>query len=75
MNLTEPQRRALWRATQTEPGRAVHCGRLFRAFESLEAMGLGTYGRDVEVESGRWSANFTANDAGREQQRREGSRE
>jgi len=74
VNLTEPQRRALWRAAQAQPGRAVHCGRLFRAFESLEAMGLGTYGRDVDKHTGRWSANFTANDAGREQQRREEAR-
>ncbi len=74
MNLTEPQRRALWRAVQAKPGRAVHCGRQFRAFESLAAMGLGTYGRDTDRESGRWSANFTANIAGRVQQQREEAR-
>jgi len=68
--LTTPQRRALWLAAQTGPGRHVHCGRLFRAFESLHAMGLGTYGRKTD-DAGRWSAIFTLNDAGREREAQE----
>jgi len=69
--LTTPQRKALWRAAQVGPARHVHCGRQFRAFESLAAMGLGTSGRKTADDAGRWFAIFTINQAGRDREAQE----